>query len=253
VPAVRQLLPHPLEDLDPVEAHAAAERPRPPGRPWLLVNMVASADGATAIDGVSGGLGGPADKAVFRAIRGSADVVLAAAGTVRAEGYGPPKTHPDVQAARRARGQQPHPRIAIVSGSLDLDPATELFADAAEPPLVFTTAEAAAAAPDALAAVADLRPAGTGSVDLVVVLAELGRLGVGTVACEGGPSLNGQLIAADLVDELDLTTSPLLVGGDSRRAAVGGDGTPRRFAIAHLWEADGLVFTRYVRDRVAAG
>ena len=84
--------------------------------------MVASVDGATAIDGVSGGLGGPADKQVFSAIRGVADVILAGAGTVRAERYGPPRTPPSIQAARRARGQAAKPRLAVVSRSLDLDP-----------------------------------------------------------------------------------------------------------------------------------
>ena len=140
---MRQLLPEPAE-VDPVAAHAAAVRPAPEGRPWVALNMVASVDGATALDGVSGGLGGPGDKAVFRALRGVADVILVAAGTVRAEGYGPPRTPPELQEARRARDQAPFPRIAIVSGSLGLDPTSRVFAEAPEPPLVFTGSEAPA-------------------------------------------------------------------------------------------------------------
>ena len=56
--------------------------------------MVATVDGATAVDGRSGGLGGPADKGVFGAIRAVADVILVGAGTVRAERYGSPRTPP---------------------------------------------------------------------------------------------------------------------------------------------------------------
>jgi hypothetical protein len=58
-------------------------------RPAVRLNMIASIDGATAVAGVSGGLGGPADQALFAVLRSQADVVLVAAGTVRAEHYGP--------------------------------------------------------------------------------------------------------------------------------------------------------------------
>jgi riboflavin biosynthesis pyrimidine reductase len=56
------------------------------GRPAVRLNMIASVDGATALDGRSGGLGGPAARRFFVALRSLADVVLVAAGTVRAEG-----------------------------------------------------------------------------------------------------------------------------------------------------------------------
>ena len=36
--------------------------PPPPDRPWVVLNMIASVDGATAVAGRSGGLGGPADR-----------------------------------------------------------------------------------------------------------------------------------------------------------------------------------------------
>ena len=102
-------------------------------RPWVLVNMVASLDGAITIADRSGGLGGPADKAMFSALRGVADVVMAGAGTVRAEGYGPARPSDAVRAVRRARGQAEVPRIAVVTRSLDLDLATPLFTEAVEP------------------------------------------------------------------------------------------------------------------------
>jgi len=48
--------------------------------------MIASIDGATAVADVSGG---PADQALFAVLRSQADIVLVAAGIVRAEHYGP--------------------------------------------------------------------------------------------------------------------------------------------------------------------
>ncbi len=243
--AVRQLLPEPAE-IDPVAAHAAASRPAPADRPWVLVNMVASIDGATAVEGVSGGLGGPADKAVFSAIRAVADVILVAAGTARAEGYGPPRTTAPRRDERVARGQAPVPRLALVTRSLDLDPAA--FADATERPLVFTVDDAPADRRAALDRVAEVVTMGDHDVDLAAALVDLRGRGAGVVLVEGGPGFNGQLVAAGLVNELDLSLAPLLVGGVSARLSHGALlGPPQAMDLAHLWDADDVLFARYVR------
>ncbi|MCU1371302.1 MAG: hypothetical protein JWO77_2496 [Ilumatobacteraceae bacterium] len=243
---MRQLLPEPAE-IDPFEAHAAAARPAPSDRPWMLLNMVTSTDGAIAVAGRSGSLGSDADHQVFRAIRAVGDVIIAAGGTVRAEGYGPPKPTEAVRAARIARGQAAFPRMAVVSGSLDLDETSPYFAEAPEPPLVYTTASAPPERVAALRKVADVQVAGTHQVDLVSVAAHLGTLGVRRAVVEGGGVLNGHLLAADLVDELNLTIAPLLVGGMARRAVSSPEEFPRHLDLAHLWESDGNLLARYVR------
>ncbi len=107
-------------DLDPSQlaaAYADARRARHGGRPWVMVNMIASADGATTVEGLSGGLGGPGDRAVFSVLRALADVVLVGASTVRAEHYGPP----------RKAGQ----KVAVVSRSAQLDWTVDLFTSGA--------------------------------------------------------------------------------------------------------------------------
>lgn len=243
---MRQLLPEPAE-VDPVAAHAAATRPAPGHRPWVALNMVASVDGATAIDGVSGGLGGAGDKEVFRALRAIADVILVAAGTVRAEGYGPPRTSPELQEARAARGQAAFPRIAIVTASLDLDPMAPVFAEAPEAPLVFTGSDAPSDRMAALAGVADVRRAESARPDLAAVLAEIGAAGASVVLCEGGPSLNGQLLELGLIDEVNLTLAADLVGGGAKRLAAGGAPLPTPMALAHVWHQDDDLFLRYCR------
>ena len=126
LPAVQQVYPpagdHP--DVDLVDCFHADQRPAPAGRPWVLVNMVNSVDGAVAVDGRAGGLSGPADMRLYQVLRGLADVVLVGAGTVRAEGYRTPRT-PDNRVAelRDQRGQAVRPRLVVVSGRLDLNPA----------------------------------------------------------------------------------------------------------------------------------
>jgi riboflavin biosynthesis pyrimidine reductase len=248
VPEVRQLLPEPVDPVDPFAAHATAQRQPPPGRPWIALNMVTSTDGALSVAGGSGALGSEADHEVFRAIRAVADVIVAAGGTVRAESYGPPKPSAAVRAERLERGQSERPRMAVVSGSLDLDVTTPFFTEAWEPPLVYTSTSAP---PDRLAAlreVADVHVAGAGRVDLATMARHLGMLGHRCVVAEGGATLNGQLLAADLIDELNLTVAPLLVGGGAGRVVSGADEHPRHLRLAHLWESEGNLLARYLRD-----
>ena len=247
---MRRLWPDPAE-VDDVAALVATEaRPAPPDRPWVLVNMIASLDGAITIDDRSGGLGGPADKVMFSALRGVSDVILVGAGTVRAEGYGPARPSDATRAARRARGQGDVPRIAIVTRSLDLDTATTLFTESDLPPIVITCGSADAARRAALAEVAELIVVGEEAVDLPAALTTLRAGGAEVVTCEGGPSLNGDLVAGDLVDEWDLTVSPLLVSGKAGRSSRGPHPrAPLGMQLDRLLEADHHLLTRWIRTR----
>lgn len=240
--------PAPVDDL---EALVAGElRPAPSTRPWLLVNMVTSLDGAVTVDDRSGGLARPADKELFIALRSVADVVLVGAGTVRAEGYGPPRLTAATRAARIARGQAETPTLVIVSRSLDLDPSAPRFTEAEERPIVITCAEPANRPLEDLRAVADVIVTGSASVDLPAAMTELHARGVRTITCEGGPHLNGDLLLADLIDEWALTLSPLLVGGDARRATTGPlPPEPAALHLDRLLEGDGLLMGRWLRDR----
>jgi riboflavin-specific deaminase-like protein len=235
--------------VDDIAALVADEaRPAPRGRPWVLVNMVASLDGAITIGDRSGGLGGPADKAVFSALRGVADIVMAGAGTVRAEGYGPARPTEATRAARRDRGQAEVPQIAVVTRSLDLDLTSPLFTEAERPTIVITCATAPAERQAAVARVAELVVAGEDAVDLQAVLADLGGRGAAVVTCEGGPHLNADLLLADLVDEWDLTVSPVLVGGSAGRSTFGeGPTVPVAMRLDRLLEDEDFLLTRWVR------
>ena len=134
--------------------------------------------------------------------------------------------------------------------NLDLDPEASLFVDAAPDarPIVLTTADAASRAPDALHAVADVRPVGIEQVDLGSALQQLHADGLAsTVLCEGGPSLNGALVVAGLVDEVCLSLSPMLVGGSSPRLAYGAEALGARLSLALVLEQDDMLFLDYRR------
>ena len=241
------LLP-PLTAGDPLALYTTPERRSPPGKPWVIINMVCTADGATADpDGRSGGLGGPADRQVFHTLRSLADVIVAGSSTVRTEDYGPAIVPAERQEQRRARDQAPTPRIAVVSRSLRLDPGMRLFGSDGPRPLVLTSETSDPEARTRLADVADVVLAGDDQVDWPRALAELQeRTGAGTVLVEGGPVVNGQLVAG-LVDELCLTIAPLLAGGHASRIAHG-DPPPElaRMRLAHAIEDDGYLLLRYV-------
>jgi riboflavin biosynthesis pyrimidine reductase len=249
---VTTLRPTAISDVDADDIYFDVERPAPADRPWLLVNMIATVDGATSIGDVSGPLGNDDDRRVLRLLRACADVILVAAGTVRAEGYRAPRIDEHHRARRRAEGRPETPRLAIVSASLDLDATGPPFSDARDDarPIVVTSAASDAARRNALAGVADVILAGDRRVDLRQALEQLAGTGAGVVLCEGGPSLNGQLVAAGLVDELCTTVSPRLVGGPSPRLAHGdaAAATPTDLTLAHAVTSGELLFLRYVRS-----
>ena len=63
--------------------------------------------------------------------------------------------------------------------------------------------------------------AGDDTADLGFALHALAGLGYRRILAEGGPQLLGELAAAELLDELCLTISPLVASGGASRIAVG--------------------------------
>jgi riboflavin biosynthesis pyrimidine reductase len=248
---VRRLLPNPTDaELSDADLLAAYAVPAGPG-PHVRANFVASADGAVSLDGVSGGLSAPADKRIFGLLRDLADVVLVGAGTVRAENYGYPAHGDERRARRRDLGLAELPRLAVVSGSLNLDPTSRFFTDALVPPFVLTTAAAGRGtlARDTLGEVAEIVAAGAVSLDLRAAVALLAERGLRRILCEGGAALLGELTAADVLDELCLTLSPLLVGAGPGRISGGPPHPPRAMTLRHVLADDGMLFARYAVER----
>lgn len=241
---MRRLLPDPADGVDLDDAYATG-----PGL-QVRANMVASADGAAALHGRSAGLSGPADRQVLSVLRGLADVVLVGAGTVRAEGYGPVRPSAERRARRRAAGLTEVPPIAVVSARLDLDPGGDFFARAEARPLVVTVADADARP---FRGHADVVVAGDTALDVPTALDALADRGLTRVLCEGGPRLLGALLAADRLDELCLTLSPLLAGGSAPRITGHAElPNPARLTVRHLLEQDGYLFVRYAVSSSAA-
>lgn len=191
--------------------------------------MVMSLDGSIAMDGVSGTLGNPNDVSILLTLRSIADMILVGSGTVHGEGYGPPKT--------------PGQRLGVVTNSGDVDLEMELFTSGAGFVITNERAEIDERRVDVLRA-------GHDRVDIAEAVTRLTEIdpGVRHVQAEGGASFNGSLFDADLIDELDLTFSPHLVGGAGPRLTAGATEGLRGFELAHLLtDTEGFVFSRWLR------
>jgi riboflavin biosynthesis pyrimidine reductase len=249
---VRQLIPAagpPGTDVGPGELAELYAYPR---LPWLRANMVASADGAAALRGRSGGLSGEADRQVFTILRSLADVIIVGAQTARTEQYRPARPE-DIRAELRA-GRPATPPIAVISRRLDLDPQARLFT--AAPPqartIVITTGLARRDRRAELEKHADVIVAGAERVDLSAALAALAARGHRRMLAEGGPHLLGDLVRAKLLDELCLTISPLIAGPGPGRivASLGLDDDPQAcggvaLTLRHVLEDHGFLLCRY--------
>jgi riboflavin biosynthesis pyrimidine reductase len=242
---MRALLPTPEADVD-VHAFYAVDWRDAGG---LRVNFVASVDGAATEDGASRGLQTAGDNRVFAALRDLADVVVAGAGTVRAESYQAITVSDRRGAIRAEYGLPASLPTAVVSRSLRLNPASDLFVGAPDDArtIVLTCAVADPAVRAELEQVADVIVCGDESVDLAAARAALTERGLTRILCEGGPMLFADLARAGVVDELCLSVSPLLAGPGARRIVAGElwPHDPTRLTLTGLLEEDDALFCRY--------
>ena len=151
---------------------------------------------------------------------------------------------------RRARGLAEEPLICVVSGRLALGEEIPLLADP-DAHVAIITASEASLPQECRARIEYVRAANDGVLDLPAAMRELrGRLGVRTLLCEGGPHLNSHLLAAGLVDELFLTLSPKLAGGEETsetlRILSGPEPQPPvALELVAALEHDSYLFLRY--------
>jgi riboflavin biosynthesis pyrimidine reductase len=187
--------------------------------------MITSADGGSAVAGVSGGLGNRDDHAVFAALRETADVVLVGMSTVLAEHYHEPSS-PDLQ-------------ILVIAATPDISGDPELFASGRA--TLVLPSDAPPAPPD----IPTIRAGAARQVDLQSVVASLaGKV----VVMEGGPTLAGLMVSLGLVDEFFMTIAPRLIVGDSARIAHGPAADPTPWELVHGFvDEQDYLFLRYSR------
>jgi riboflavin-specific deaminase-like protein len=202
----------------------------PDDRPFLYLNMVASADGRASVEGRTAGLGSEADTRLLTELRAVAQAVLIGTGTIRVEGYGRLVRNAERIARREAAGMAATPTAVLISRSFDIPWGAPLFEAADQPVIVYTGASGEPPDVDAPVDVVRLDDPAPRAV-----MADLRARGVRSLLCEGGPTLNSALLEADVVDELFLTISPQLAGEDGAPRIVEGEGLPEPVGLALAW------------------
>ncbi len=241
---MRRLIPDPGPTTidEQLDAYRPWEQPHEE-RPFVATNFAATVDGRATIGGVSGPIGSATDTEMLARLRTRFDAVMIGAGTMRAERYGRVVADQE-QRERRERIGLPHdPLMVIVSGHLDLPWDAPLFTAGGGRVLIFTASEAEP--PETATSLRVVRH--EGAVDVVAALRHLrGEGGIRALLCEGGPHLHAQLWAANLIDDLFLTTAPRLTGAEAPRIIEGSD-LPgiAELELAWLLEHDGELFARY--------
>jgi riboflavin biosynthesis pyrimidine reductase len=267
-------LPRELSELYDGDLHF---RPSPAGRPFVIANFVSTLDGVVSyeIKGQSGGStvsgSDPSDRFIMGLLRASADAIIVGAGTLRDLGanslWTPEYVYPDAKHLYSeyrvsAQHKPEYPFLVIVSGSGQLELERAVFRTPTMRTVIITTS----AGRDELTR----RGAATlGSVEMHALNSSDGniapgailqllqsRYGVNTLLHEGGPTLFGQFLAAQVVDELFLTLSPQIAGrkGDAIRPAVveGVEFVPASapwFQMVSVKENAAYLYLRYRRRR----
>jgi riboflavin-specific deaminase-like protein len=214
----------------------------PADRPYLGINMVSSLDGKATLDWRTRGLSSDIDRRVFHLLRTQADAVMVGAGTARTERYGRVTKSDELRQIRVNEGHVPDALAVVVSGRLDLPPDLPLLNEPDQRVVIATASD-------------DELPGLRGDVEYARVGDDLPRLmnylqerhAVGSVLCEGGPTLNSFLFAAGVVDELFLTLNPKMLGGASALTIVAGRELvePAEPNLVSVAEAESELFTRW--------
>jgi riboflavin biosynthesis pyrimidine reductase len=219
-----RLLPDRADGLTAADVAASVPGDPPPDRPFVLVNMIATADGRATIAGRTAPIANRADYELFHALRTRVDAVMVGAETVRVESYGP---------------MDP---LAVLVTRTAAVPADVGLLSAPGNRIVVLTPSPDATLPECAAQVDYVR--GTLADGLRALHAEHG---VRSMLCEGGPQLLGDLVAAGLVDELHLVIAPKLAGGISPLTIVTGPALdpPAELTLLSIHESGGYLFTRW--------
>jgi 5-amino-6-(5-phosphoribosylamino)uracil reductase len=215
-------------------------------RPYVFCDFVSSADGKATSGGRTAPLGGDGDRAVFHLLRTQADAVLAGTRTLEVERYGRMIRADEMIGVRLAEGRPAQPLAVVISRSGRVPFGIPLFADPSSRVALYAPQ---GTEPPRCEAEVSLHPLTGADSSLTAVMRSLrDEHGVGSLLCEGGPTLLGALLSEGLVDELFLTLAPALVGSGEEPLTAG----PPLAEMVDLrleWalEREGHLFLRYAR------
>ena len=184
--------------------------------PYYFSNFVQTLDGKTYVSSDPDAywpLGSEADYLTMQQLRRQADVLIHGSKTAGSHRTLTSLAKYKVAEGRAARGETGPYLYVVVSAHPD----TDLISYLSTPPegvetLLATTVEASIPENSPQLQVARF---GRGKVNLLDLSAHLQSLGKKQVLLEGGPTLFGQFVASNLVDELFITLAPKVIGSEA--------------------------------------
>ncbi|KMO83651.1 dihydrofolate reductase family protein [Mycolicibacterium chlorophenolicum] len=242
---LRQDVPERIIDL--AERYAYPEIAPASGICYTRASMSCSIDGASTRDDHSLDHSAGGNIAITAALRGLSDAIVVGSRTLATENYAAIAADSDFIGWRSRRRQRTTPVIVAISAALNLDPAADVWKSPGA--MVFTCRNASQQRREALRAVGvRVVSCGEDTVDLKLALEFLAGTGLWRILVEGGPTLLGQFVRDDVLDELCLTVNPNLYGGPSPRILSSATESIVRMRPLHvLTDVDNNLYTRWVR------
>lgn len=178
-----------------------------PARPSTRLVLAVSLDGRLAPpQGGAAQIGGRGDRRVLEEALAWADAAVLGAETLRRHGTTCLIHAPDLLAARAAEGRQPQPVAVVASRSGEIPSGLPFFRQPLDRWLLAPRDVADLAAEHGF-------ERGVAVASWPQALQQLTALGIARLVVLGGAALAGSLLAEGLVDELQLTLCPRLLGG----------------------------------------
>jgi len=178
------------------------------GKPFVTVSYAQSLDGSiAAMSGRPMALSSPESLVLTHSLRASHDAILVGIGCVLADD---PRLN-----VRLTSGSSPRP--VVIDSRLRLPPYARLLNNGSLSPWIFTSEAADAEREMNLknlgASVHRVSVTRDAKIDVVSVLDKLGDLGITSLMVEGGAQIIMSFFIAQVVNQVVITISPILVGG----------------------------------------
>ncbi len=196
------------------------------GMPFVIAKFAMSLDGKIATQsGDSKWISGDEARNFVHYLRHIVDAIMVGANTVVADD---PQLSARGCSGKGGKAKQ-QPLRVIVDGKGRTPLSARLFEEPGKTLIAVAKPFDAKKAEDFRRAGAEVveLPAKHGVIDLADLLSLLGKRQITSVLVEGGNKLFGSLFDSNLVDKILAFISPIIIGGEGAKSAVGGNGVRR--------------------------
>ena len=194
-------------------------------RPYTIVNMAMSADGKiSSVARKQVRISGQGDRDRVDRLKAGCDAVMVGIGTVLADNPSLTVKSEELRRERVSRGMAENPVRIVVDSRGRTPPGSDILRKGPGERIIAVSDRAGGDASSRFQGLATVITAGSGEVDLPLLMARLHARGIGRVMVEGGGSLVASLFSHGLVDEFSTFVGNMVIGGKDAPTPVDGRG-----------------------------